>query len=537
MSNPNTVAGVIADALARRGVPRLFGIPGGGSSLELIDACAARGIDYVLTHTEAAAAIMASVTGELTGTPGVVSTGLGPGASAAANGVAYAMLDRSPLLVVTDSFREGSHDFITHQKFDQSALFAPITKAQATARPGDAAQTVDQLLDIAMASPQGPVHLNMTAVDAGAETAPLASQAGAPDDSTVDGDIAAAQALLNQARRPVVIAGLQARDDESASAARALAARLACPVMTTYKAKGVFPDSDTHHGGLFTAGSAEAPWLADADLIVLFGLDPVELVAAPWSYEAPVLEMAATKIRPHYMEPAATLTGAFPAMVDALAEAGMPANWDQVPVTTMPDGETDGRLSAFEAVRAVIEAAPDAARATVDAGAHMLPVMPTWPAHKPNDLLISNGLSTMGFAVPAAIAAALVAPDRPVVAFTGDGGMAMCLAELATAARVGLPVVVVVMNDAALSLIDVKQQQRGFETRGVRYPALDFRSVAEGLGCLGATAGTAGELAAALTRSFNHRGPSVIDVRIDPGPYRAQLEALRGNPGATVGRA
>ena len=124
-----TVAEVVADALRAYGVPRVFGVPGGGSNLEIIEACAARGIDYVLTHTETAAAIMASVTGELTGTPGVVATGLGPGAAAAVNGVAYASLDRAPLLVLTDSYRPGDSDRFTHQKIDHARMFAPLVKA------------------------------------------------------------------------------------------------------------------------------------------------------------------------------------------------------------------------------------------------------------------------------------------------------------------------------------------------------------------------------------------------------------------------
>ena len=136
MAERPTVAEAIAEVLAGYGVKRIFGIPGGGSSLDVIAACAGRGIDYVLTHTETAAAIMASVTAEITGAPGVVSVGLGPGAAAVANGVAYASLDRAPLLVLTDSYQPGGHDFITHQKYDHRALFAPITKGSACGRNG-----------------------------------------------------------------------------------------------------------------------------------------------------------------------------------------------------------------------------------------------------------------------------------------------------------------------------------------------------------------------------------------------------------------
>ncbi len=140
----------------------------------------------------------------------------------------------------------------------------------------------------------------------------------------------------------------------------------------------------------------------------------------------------------------------------------------------------------------------------------------------------------MGFALPAAIASALAEPDRPAVALTGDGGLTMCLAELATAARNRLPVVVVVLNDAALSMIDLKQQQRGHESRGVRYPALDFAAIAEGAGCRAWRAADKAALDEALAQAFACGGPALIDVAVDPTEYRTQFEAIRGAPGAAA---
>ncbi len=131
MPTATTLAESTAAALARNGVQRMFGIPGGGSSLDLIDAARELGIDFVLARTEVAAAIMAAVTGELTGTPGVVLAGIGPGAASIANGIAYAHLERAPLLLFTDGPASS-----LHQSFDQNALFAPISKFQGRLRPG-----------------------------------------------------------------------------------------------------------------------------------------------------------------------------------------------------------------------------------------------------------------------------------------------------------------------------------------------------------------------------------------------------------------
>jgi acetolactate synthase-1/2/3 large subunit len=331
----------------------------------------------------------------------------------------------------------------------------------------------------------------------------------------------------------VIIAGVQARTGEAAEALEALADHLACPVMTTYKAKGVYPDGAPRHAGLFTGAKTEAPWLADADLLILYGVDPVELVASPWPYEMPVLELAEVEVRPHYTDIAAALFGPLPALAESVKGAGQPANWSDAPrPITLPEdgsGDNDG-ISPLAVVRATIDAAPAEARITIDAGAHMLAPMALWPAKKPFDVQISNGLSTMGFALPAAIASALAEPERPVIAFTGDGGLAMCLAELATLARHDLPVTVVVFNDAALSLIDLKQRQRGFETAGVRYPSIDMALIGVGANLNAVRADTEADLRAALANAFESPGPALIDARVDPSGYRAMFEAIRGAP-------
>ncbi|MDE0387901.1 MAG: thiamine pyrophosphate-dependent enzyme, partial [Rhodospirillales bacterium] len=187
-----------------------------------------------------------------------------------------------------------------------------------------------------------------------------------------------------------------------------------------------------------------------------------------------------------------------------------------------------GRRTAEDVVSAVRHAAPARARLTVDSGAHMFSAMGLWQADEPNDVLKSNGLSTMGFALPAAIAAALEEPARPVIAMTGDGGLHMCLAELATTARLGCRIAVVVFNDSALSLIDIKQQRQQRESRGVRFGDMDHAQVAEGLGCRGWRVGATDALTPALMEAFARTGPVLIDVTIDPEAYTAQYEALRG---------
>jgi acetolactate synthase-1/2/3 large subunit len=172
--------------------------------------------------------------------------------------------------------------------------------------------------------------------------------------------------------------------------------------------------------------------------------------------------------------------------------------------------------------------------ATVDAGAHMFQTTTYWHSLEPGELLISNGLATMGFALPAAIAAQLLHPDRRVVCLTGDGGLLMVVAELETAARLRLPVLVVVFDDGALSLIQVKQEQKGFTGAAMRYEGPDLAALARSFGVEAFVASDETALRRALVSALAATGPTLIDARIDASGYRRTLEIVRGaHPGGS----
>jgi len=331
----------------------------------------------------------------------------------------------------------------------------------------------------------------------------------------------------------------------------ALAAALGCPVLTTYQAVGVVPTEGQANAGLFTNGALEAPVLAAADLIVTVGLDLVEPIPAPWPYPAPVVRLSAVAQTDDYLPAAVDLVGDLAAslqgLVAGLRDRPPAADWPagaaarfrhdaRQLLRTDPGGGTRAggagdeadRLGPVELVDTLAGLAPPGLTVTVDAGAHFLAVMPLWPADRPHRLLISNGLATMGFALPAAIGAALARPGGPVLAFTGDGGLSMVLAELETVARLGLPVTVVVFNDAALSLIEIKQRPHHGGPGAVRYRPTDFAAMARASGLDAATVATPGELAAAVADPAGWHRPRLIDARIDPAPYRHLIAATRG---------
>lgn len=533
---PPTAAQALAGELSRRGVRRIFGIPGGGSSLDVIEAAAAEGIDFVIARTETAAAIMAGVTGELTGVPGVALGTKGPGVTNAINGLAQASLDRAPLLYLADGFSP-RQAYMTHQVLDQEAAVAPVTKAAHVVSAGDDVEPIRRLLDTAVAWPRGPVYLEITSERAGAPmAAPMAGDARRNAPALPDAAaLAAARDLLGGARRPVLVAGLQAVQPDAAPALRRLADALACPVFPTYKAKGVLPDDDPRVVGLYVGGAGEAPAIRDGDLVLLFGADPVEFALQPWRYDAPVLEIARHPFDRHYVTPAAGLYGDPAAIVDSLLDGLAPStDWDAAWLAAKRADLREklavrggGPVTPQHVIEAAVAAAPEA-RITVDAGAHMLPVMAFWDARRPLDVLISNGLATMGFALPAAIGAALAEPERPVIAFTGDGGLMMCAGELATAAQYGCNLTVVVINDQTLSLIGVKQKRRELAARGVDFAPTDFAAVARGFGLAAWRVDAPEAVRPAIADAVATPGPALVDVVVDPAGYLDQVKALRG---------
>lgn len=523
-------ATVFASALAQGGTSVAFGVPGGGPNLDVVGAFASHGIDFVLAHGETAACIMASTWGALTGNVAAAVVTRGPGAASAVNGAAQATLDRQPLLLVTDTVPSSARQRVPHQRLDQPAMFAPVTKASTVLGADATTDDVTSAIQFAQSWPAGAVHLDY---DASAATA---LGLGSPAELTpIPGDTQALEAaadLIAAAERPIVIVGCAALD--AADSIRAALASFGAPVLATYQAIGTI---STHHdlwGGLFTNGASERPLLSQADLIITVGLDMVEPIPAVWRYDAPVVALSRMPSTDTYMPRAvevvasdlgATSTQLLTGDHAWSATAGRDHNsWVQSQLTSEPHG---GSLGPTELVQAASAATPASAMVTVDAGAHFLAIMPLWPVSEPRRLLISNGLATMGYAVPAAIGAALARPDQSVVALTGDGGLGMCLAELETIVRLSLPITVIVFNDAALSLIEIKQSAHHGGPGAVRYRPSDFAALAEAMG-MPAIAATTPEQVSAALNDHDHMAPLLIDARIDPAAYPHLIRVTRG---------
>lgn len=520
-----------------RGTRFAFGVPGGGVSLDLLASAQGAGIRTVITAREDAAAMMAGVAGRLTDAPGLAFSTKGPGLASATNGLASALLDRMPVLFVTENFDAGELTYLSHQVFDQSALatslFGDVAGGKATVLE-PRAEAVGPGLDVVMSAPQGPALLMG---DPKLMTSPISEPpiTSLPSTNWDSKSIERACALIQKARRPVLVAGLEATTQAAAKGVRELSAALGAPTLVTYMAKGVLPDAHPNFAGIFTGGAIEQATVGAADLIILAGLDPVELIRKPWPYSAPVVDLCTYAHQPHYLEPTARVAGDLAATLLEIAKQINASDWSETEISAhretfragMAMANDDG-LTAEAVVREVGQAYEFIPRLTVDAGAHMFSACAFWQARDPLDVLISNGLASMGFALPAAIAAALHDPERGALAMTGDGGLLMCLGELKTAAAVAANVTVVVFNDARLSLIDIKREDRQMHDLGLSWDAPDFALAAEGFGFATWRAETPDALRTAAAAAAATLGPCLIDARIDASGYRTQLRTLRG---------
>jgi acetolactate synthase-1/2/3 large subunit len=543
-----TVAEVLVDGLVGAGVSRLFGVPGGGSNLEVLEAARTRGLPFVLCHQEWAAVIMAAVTGELLGRPGAALSTLGPGVTASATGLAHAWLDRAPVIYVSDRHPDGVLEFATHQRLDHHGHLGPLVKASLTVTAEAASRAIGLAAEVALREPRGPVHLDLPADVAPRPTLPCgavaAPGAGPPPPEAA---VLRAAAMIREARRPLVIAGLGCRAGDI-KWLRAFAEALPAPVLTTYKAKGAIPDPHPLALGVFTGGVLEEAAVSRADLIVAFGLDTVELIPRRWSYGAPVLALGRCPWRALaapgggvYVTPQHEVVGDLGLILEELAphlvRAGARTDWDVAEIERLKRQRAAALevpvpgLAPHRVAQLCRELTPAGTIATVDAGAHMFPATAYWQAVEPGECLISNGLATMGFALPAAIAAQLAHPERRVLCLTGDGGLMMVASELETVVRLGLPVVVVVFDDAALSLIAVKQEQRGVAGAPMRYVGPDLAALARAFGMDAHVAEDEAGLIRGIESALARPRPAMVVARIDPSGYRRTLEIVRGRPG------
>jgi acetolactate synthase-1/2/3 large subunit len=347
-------------------------------------------------------------------------------------------------------------------------------------------------------------------------------------------DLKPALDILAKARRPILIAGLGVYWCGASAEFVKFAERLGAPVLTTTKCKGLIPEDNPLRAGCIIGGLIERKLVTQADLIVTVGLDAVELQPKPWPYTLPVLSLASVPSLDALVPADPEIIADLKPLLAGLAQwAPEGSGWGEKAARSFREEVRDALNTpatglspqrAMEVARAVL---PRDTIATCDAGASRLLVVQKWEAYGPREFLTSNGLGSMGYAVPGALAARIARPDRPVVAFTGDGGFLMAVAELQTAQRENLPIIVVVLDDKEIGMIRVKQEIKGIALHGVQLGGVDWEKLAQSFGADGITVNTEQGLSNALSAALQSRRTTVIGVHIDPSGYVAQFNALR----------
>jgi acetolactate synthase I/II/III large subunit len=521
-----THADVVARALADNGVEYVFGLPG-GEITAFIDACRRAGIRFVLAAHETSAAMMAQVMGEMTGRPGVCAATLGPGAANLVSGVANALLDRAPLLAFTAQMPAADLSTRTHQRIDLNALFRPVTKRSVTIGGGDTASLMQECAALALKPRPGPVHIALPSDVANAEAAATAS----PSTLTEDRETRRSEAIENIAarirdcQRPLVLLGLGATP-ALAAAIRTFVNRLGAPFLVTGKAKGIVSEDHPLFLGVASGLAIDrdiVETIRTADLVIGIGFDPVECDKT-WFKTLDIVALDSAFMDEGDYRPMQCVgdIAVLLAQLDSMLPERRPWPADLLAarrnaiLRTPGNGDGLSPLAVLAALRSIF---PRDGIVTTDVGAHKFVAGQFWTAYEPGTFLMSNGLSSMGFGVPAAIGAQLARPQRRVMAIVGDGGMLMTAHDLALIRELDLPIILVCLVDRSLSLIRVSQQRRGLPTYGVDFVPPDFAALAAAFGIRSETPKTIEEVQDVLGRALEESRPVFLQVEIDIHEY------------------
>jgi acetolactate synthase-1/2/3 large subunit len=486
---------------------------------------------FILVANEASAGFMADVCFRLTGAPALCHGTFGPGATNLATGVGCAYLDRSALIAATTEQSDAMRHRVTQMNVDHQALFAPITKWTTRADADTLASTIDQALATACAEVPGPVHIGLP-VDMNDRNAP--GGAGPPDPKPTLAPpsaetIQAAADLIRQARRPLIAVGLTAARLHLDGSLIRLLDVIPAPVVLTPMAKGLLPETHPSYAGvLFHACSDRLVDITrQADLVIGLGYDPVEFDYEAWLPPVPVvhIDTAAAELSAPY-ELAALCVGDLGVAMQTLgAMAPLATEWDFDQLARHREGLTKAlhpRSEGFgptEALDILRDILPREGILTCDVGAHTHLIGQLWPTPAPGHFLMTNGWSSMGFGIPAALAASLCRPETPVVCVTGDGGFTMMAGELITARRLGLNTVIMILADRMLSLIEVKQGWKNYPADSSRLFQNSFLDADRIFGVPVLKANSLATLRRTLRQAFDTAGPVVVEAEVDGRDY------------------
>lgn len=529
--------------LEAEGVEYIFGVPG-EENADFMIALEGSSVRFILTRHEQGAAFMADVYGRLTGRAGVCLGTLGPGATNLVTGVADANMDRAPVVVLTG---QGSSERLhkeSHQAMDVVGMFSPITKwATSIRNAGSIPEVVRKAFKLAELEKPGAVHIELPEDIAKRETnaQPIElrrTRRPVPDDKIVD----EAMAVIRGAKRPIILAGNGTIRKRASRQLRAFGEATGIGVISTFMGKGAV-DCDADYC-LFTAGLQSRDLVAcaidGADVVITLGYDMVEYDPSLWNAgndkRIVHIDFQAAEIDQYY-HPEVEVVGDLAHTLWMLNERvkGDPIRFETKHNMTLReamrtefakhrDDNTEGSTRPQKAVWDARQVLGPKDILLSDVGAHKMWVAREYHCHEPNTCLISNGFCSMGFALPGAIAAKMVHPDRRVLAICGDGGFLMNVQEMETARRLGTNIVVMVWVDGGYGLIQWKQENQFGRHTKLGFGNPDFMQLASAFDWHGIEVTKSEDLARSLEEAFADERPSLVAVPID---YRENMKLTK----------
>ncbi|EOS8024778.1 acetolactate synthase AlsS [Enterococcus faecium] len=526
----------VVESLINHHVDYVFGIPGAkidGVFNELED----QGPELIVTRHEQNAAFMAQAIGRITGEPGVVIATSGPGASNLATGLVTATAEGDPVLAIAGQVKRSDLLKLTHQSMDNAALFQPITKYSAEIQdPETISEVIANAYRMAKSSKKGAsfISIPQDVVDAPVQGNVIKPLSDPKLGSASADDIRYLAERIREAKLPVLLVGMRGSSEKETLAIRQLVEKTALPVVETFQAAGVISRELEAHFfgrvGLFRNQPGDM-LLKRSDLVIAIGYDPIEYEARNWNAEKDariiVIDEAPAEIDP-FMQPERELIGDISATLDLLTGSLEPQQVSedakeylaslQAKLTERDIVQSKGEagiLHPLEVINTLQSKVTDDMTVTVDVGSHYIWMARHFRSYEPRHLLFSNGMQTLGVALPWAISAALVRPNTQIVSVSGDGGFLFSAQDLETAVRKKLNIVHLIWNDGHYNMVEFQEKMKYQRASGVDFGPVDFVKYAEAFGAKGIRATSVEELEKALEKGFATEGPVIIDIPID----------------------
>tara|TARA_R110001592_G_scaffold89248_1_gene262608 strand:+ start:11988 stop:13628 length:1641 start_codon:yes stop_codon:yes gene_type:complete len=529
-------------ALENEDVEYIFGIPG-EENLDFLDSMKDSKIKLILTRHEQGAGFMAATYGRLTGKPGVCLSTLGPGATNLTTPAAYAQLGAMPMMMITGQKPIKKSKQGRFQIVDIVELMKPITKyTKQIVNGNNIGSLVRESFRLAMEERPGAVHLELPE-DIAAEECDdrIFEVVGHRRPDADEMAIQEASKMIEKAKMPLLLIGAGANRKRTSKALQAFIDKTGIPFFNTQMGKGVV--DERHPKFLGTAALSADDFLHcaidRADLIINVGHDVIE--KPPF-----FMEEGGTKVIHINFFPAQVDTVYFPqlnvigdiasSVIHIAKHINNYSNWDLSYFGRIKD-EVEEHLTKYSKdhrfpilpqrlVHLVREELPEDGIVTLDNGVYKIWFARNYKCYQPNTLLLDNALATMGAGLPSAMLAKLINPTKKVISVCGDGGFMMNSQELETATRLGLNMVVIILNDSAYGMIKWKQEGMGFDNFGLDYKNPDFVKYAESYGAIGHRPTSDDNFKEILSKCLHTDGVHVIDLAVDYSLNHSILNVL-----------